>query len=410
MENIKNYFTRTFSSLKIRNFKLYFIGQTISLVGSWMQTIAQDWLVLKLTGSGTQLGLISALQFLPILFFASWGGVIADRFDKRKILYYTQAALGLLALILGVVVALNAIQLWMVYVLALALGFTNALNNPTRQAFVFEMVGKDEIQNAVTLNSAQFNLARALGPAFAGILIATVGLALCFILNGLSFIAVLIALYMMRKSELSTPPPVPKTEGQVSEGFKYAFSTPELAVTLLVMAIIGTFAYEFSVSLPLFAKFTFNGDASSYAFLTASFGLGAVLGGFFTASRRQGQHNGLIKSALIFGAAMLILSLAPNLFLASVALLFVGAMSINLTSLANSTLQLKSKPEMRGRVLALWTTAILGSTPIGGPIIGFIGEHLTPRWALALGGAAAVFAAGLGAWYMERKKQPAPQI
>ena len=375
-----------------------------------MQTIAQDWLVLKLTGSGTQLGLISALQFLPILFFASWGGVIADRFDKRKILYYTQAALGLLALILGVVVALNAIQLWMVYVLALALGFTNALNNPTRQAFVFEMVGKDEIQNAVTLNSAQFNLARALGPAFAGILIATVGLALCFILNGLSFIAVLIALYMMRKSELSTPPPVPKTEGQVSEGFKYAFSTPELAVTLLVMAIIGTFAYEFSVSLPLFAKFTFNGDASSYAFLTASFGLGAVLGGFFTASRRQGQHNGLIKSALIFGAAMLILSLAPNLFLASVALLFVGAMSINLTSLANSTLQLKSKPEMRGRVLALWTTAILGSTPIGGPIIGFIGEHLTPRWALALGGAAAVFAAGLGAWYMERKKQPAPQI
>ncbi len=390
---VKKYREQTFSSLKIRNYRLYFIGQAISLCGTWMQTIAQSWLVLKITGSGTALGLVIALQFLPILFLGPWAGVVSDRFPKRKILYYTQTASGLLALILGILTATGTVQLWIVDLLALLLGFVNAFDNPTRQTFVLEMVSKEKLANAVSLNSTQMNLARVIGPAIAGVLIATLGIALCFIINAISYIAVLIALCMMDAGQLNGTPRATRLKGQLKEGLNYVRQHPSLKNTLLMMAVIGTLCYEFIVSLPLFAQFTFHGDAGVYAAMNAAMGLGSVFGGLFIASRKNITISMLTNAALLFGASMLVLSIAPTIMLALTALVFVGVFSINFLSLSNIILQLESPPEMRGRIMALWSVAFLGSTPIGGPIIGFIGEHIGPRWGLATGGFGALIAA-----------------
>ncbi len=397
MNAIKKFSGQTFLSLNIRNYRLYFTGQAISLCGTWMQIVGQSWLVLKITGSGTALGLVIALQFLPILFLGPWGGVIADRFSKRKLLYITQSASGILALILGVLVATNTVQLWMIDVLALCLGLVNTIDGPTRQTFVIEMVDKEKLPNAVSLNSTEINLARVIGPTIAGVLIATVGIASCFIINGISYIAVLVALSMMRVNELNVAPIAPHIKGQLREGFRYVLSSPVLKNSLLMMGIIGTFSFEFIVILPLFAQFTFHGDASTYAALNAAMGVGAAAGGLLTARRRKTAPHMLARAALLFGIAMLIVSIAPTLTLALLAMVLVGVFSINFLSLGNVILQLESDPNMRGRVMALWGVAFMGSTPIGGPIIGWIGEYLGPRWGLATGGFAAIAAAGIGA-------------
>jgi MFS family permease len=397
-------FKKTFLSLKVRNYRLYFIGQAISLCGTWMQTIGQDWLVLKITGSGTQLGIVSALQFLPVLLFGPWGGVIADRFDKRKIMYATQTVAGILALILGALVVTGTAQIWMVYLLAAGLGFVSMVNNPAQQTFVPEMVGTDLLQNAVALNSTEVNLARALGPALAGVIIATLGLGVCFIINGFSYIAVLIVLFMMNKEELH-PSPVHQQKGQLLEGLRYVMETPTLFITLIMMAIIGTLSYEFSVSLPLLAQFSFRGNAGTYAELITATGVGSVVGGLFTASRRNVTIKMLVVSALGFGIMLGIAAFMPTIILAVIALFFVGIFSINFISLGNTALQLKSKPHMRGRVMALWSMAFLGSTPIGGPIIGWIGDTIGPRWGVAVGGVAAIAAAGIGALFLAREQR-----
>jgi|SRR5579884_2303957 len=411
MQITRRFGGQTFSSLRIRNYRLYFIGQGISLSGTWMQTIAQDLLVLKLTGSGTALGFVTALQALPVLFFGPWGGVIADRFPKRPTLYVTQATSGILALILGVLVVTNLIHLWMVYILAFALGFVKVVDNPTRQVFVLEMVGREQLTNAVALNSSEINLARVIGPTIAGALIAAVGLGPCFLINGVSYVAVLVVLYMMREQELRPAPLVPRAKGQLQAGFRYVKSQPALLTPLLMMVVIGTLTYEFSVVLPLFARFTFHGGAGSYAALTAAMGLGAVIGGVFTAGRAKPGARRLLLAALLFGVTILVTAVTPSLMLAIVALVAVGFFSIMFTSLANSTLQLESSPDMRGRVMALWTVAFLGSTPIGGPLIGWIGQTAGARWALVVGGAAAIAAAGLGALVLRhsgRKRGPKP--
>jgi MFS family permease len=398
---------RTFYSLSIRNFRLYVVGQAISLSGTWMQAIGQSWLVLQITGSGTALGLVTALQFLPILVLGPWGGVVADRFSKRTILYWTQSASGVLALVLGVLVATGRVQLWMVAVLAVCLGVVNVVDNPARQTFVFEMVGKEQIQNAVSLNSVLVNLARVVGPALAGALIASVGLASCFLVNAASYVAVLIGLRMMRAEQLHPAPLVARASGQLREGFRYVRSTPVLRNVLLMMAIIGTLSYEFQVILPLFAQFTLGGGAGTYAALTVAMGVGSVMGGLFTASRERAVPGMLISAAFLFGVVILAAAVAPNLAFAMAALVLVGIFSINFLSLGNTTLQLESAPEMRGRVMALWTVAFLGSTPIGGPIIGWIGEHAGPRWGLAVGGLAALTAGTLGLRTLGRTRQVA---
>ena len=388
---------RTFSALSVRNYRLWFVGQGLSLSGTWMQTVAQGLLILELTGSGTELGLVTAVQALPVLFLAPWGGVVADRFPKRTILYITQAVAGLLALILGGLVATGSIRVWMVYVLACGLGLVKAVDTPTRQAFVLEMVGKETLVNAVSLNSTQVNLARVIGPTTAAVLIASIGMAACFILNGLSYFVVIAVLAAMRAGELRPGPLGQRTKGQLRQGLQYVWSTPVLRTILLMMALIGTLTYEFTVSLPLFAQMTFGQGANAYAAMSAIMGLGAVAGGLYAATLSLRLPNRLVWAAGLFGGAVLLTAAAPTLPLALLALAAVGFCSIQFTSLANATLQLETAPEMRGRVMALWTMAFLGSTPIGGPLIGVIGEHVGPRSALALGGIAALVAAAFGA-------------
>ena len=281
----------TFSSLRIRNYRLFYIGQIISTSGTFMQSVAQSWLVLQLTNSGAALGITTALQSIPILLLGPYGGVIADRVSKRKIFFFTQSIASILAIILGILVATNLVQVWMVYILAFCLGLVNAFDNPTRQTFHIELVGPEHLRNAVTLYSILINLARIIGPAIAGALIASVGLAPCFFINGLSYMAVVVMLSMMRTSEMFITPPVPRAKGQIQEGFKYVVSTPVIWAILLMMAIIGMFTYEFQVTLPLIAQDIFNGDARSYAFLTASMGFGAATGGHFLRRPQRAHHQ-----------------------------------------------------------------------------------------------------------------------
>jgi MFS family permease len=396
MQAFRAFGERTFSSLAIRNYRIYAVGQGVSLCGTWMQTIAQGLLVLRLTGSGTALGLVTALQTVPVLLLGPWGGVIADRFPKRRILYATQAAACLLGVTMGILVIGDWIRLWMVYVTGALLGLIRVFDNPTRQTFVREMVGKEQLANAVSLNSTEMNLARAIGPTVAGVLIATAGIGLCFLLDGLSYLVVLLSLARMRAGELHPSTPIPAAKGQLVAGFRYVRSSPVLLNVLLMMAIIGTLTYEFSVSLPLLAEFTFERGESGYAALTAAMGIGAVAGGLYTAGKRRTSSYALAVSALLFGTSVLLVAAAPTLALAVVAMLIVGFFSINFTSLGNVTLQMNSSPDMQGRVMALWTVAFLGTTPIGGPAVGWIGEHIGARWALVVGGIAALLAAALG--------------
>jgi len=394
---LRQYSHETFSSLYVRNYRLYYIGQIISTSGTFMQSVAQAWLVLEITHSGTALGIATALQYLPILILGPYGGVIADRFSKRKILYFTQSISGVLALILGVLVATSLVKVWMVYVLAVCLGLVTVFDNPTRQTLYIELVGPDNLRNAVTLYSTMVNLARIIGPAIAAAVIAVFGLAPCFIINGVSYIAVVIMLGMMRADEMLITPPVPRSKGQLMEGFKYVVSTPVLGYSLLVMAIIGMLTFEFQVSLPLIAQFTFKGDAGSYAFLTGSMGFGAAIGGIFFASRKGIRPYKLVSASLMFGLAVLAAAFMPSLLLSALALVLVGICSINFSSLGNSILQLESSPQMRGRVMSFWSVAFLGSTTIGGPMVGWFAEVAGARWGLALGGVAALIAALLGA-------------
>ncbi|NTW29261.1 MAG: MFS transporter [Coriobacteriia bacterium] len=386
----------TFVSLGVRNYRLFFAGQAISLSGTWMQAIAMSWLVLKLTNSGSALGLVTALQCLPIFILAPYGGVLADRFPKRKLLFVTQSCAAVLALALGALVAADMIRLWMVFVFALLLGCVNAVDNPTRQTFVHELVGAVTLRNAVTLNSLEVNLCRVIGPAIAGVLIASVGLASCFVLNGLSFIAALWSLWRMTGSELHRSALVKAAKGQIREGLIYARRTPLIFGVLMMMAIMGTLTYEFQVSLPLLAKFTFLGDASSYAALTSAMGVGAVIGGLSTAGRRSASAGALMLATLGFGVAMVALSLSPTITVAMLCMVVVGVCSITFMSLCNTILQLESTATMRGRVMSLWSVAFLGSTLIGAPVIGWIGEHLGPRWSIATGALAALAAATVG--------------
>jgi MFS family permease len=386
----------TFSSLHVRNYRLYYFGQIISTSGTFMQSVAQAWLVLKLTNSGTALGLAAALQYVPILILGPLGGVVADRVSRRKILFFTQSCSGILALILGTLVVTNLVKVWMVYILAACLGLINVFDNPTRQTFYVELVGPDNLRNAVTLYSILVNLSRIIGPAIAAALIAAVGLAPCFIINGISYAAVIIMLAMMHTDELILSPPTPPEKGQLRAGFKYVFSSPIVGPVLLMMAIIGTLTFEFQVSLPLIAQFTFNGDASSYAFLTASMGVGAAVGGLFLAGRRGVVPSRLIGAAILFGSAVLVAAFMPSLLLTGLAMVCVGICSINFSSLGNSTLQLSSAPEMRGRVMSFWSVAFLGSTTFGGPLVGWFAGVAGARWGLALGGIAALLAALLG--------------
>src|ERR1700744_458936 len=362
-----------------------------------MQMTAQSWLVLTLTHSSTDLGLAVALQAVPVLLLGPYGGVVADRVDKRRLMIALQIAMGFQALALGLLVVFGSPRFWEICVLAVILGLNNAFENSARQSFVREMVGKDELRNAITLNSVTVNAARAVGPAIGGVLIATVGIGICFLLNAASFAAVVTSLLIMDRSALRPSPPSGRSAGQLREGLRYAARTPTIAVPLLMMGLVGLLAYEFQVSLPVLAERSFHGGAEAYGFMTAAMGIGAVVGGLFTAARGRTGLRPMILASAGFGVAILACAFSPVLGLAYAALLFVGWASVSFIAIGNSTIQLSSEPSMRGRVLALWQVAFQGTPPVGGPVIGWIIALTDPRIGLAVGGASCFAAAIAGA-------------
>lgn len=393
---------RTFAALAVPNFRRYFAGQSISLVGTWMQTVAQSWLVLQLSGSPTVLGLVVAAQFLPVLLVGAYGGVLADRYDKRRLMMVTQSTMALLALGLGLLTQAHLIRLWMVVAFALALGIVNALDNPARQTLVPEMVPPAMLQNAVSLNSVMVNAARAVGPAAAGILIASVGVGVCFLANSASYGAVLWALHRLRTGELRQARAVARGRGQLRDGLRYVRGRAALWVPLAMMALIGTMAYEFQVVLPVLATTGLGGGAREYGFLTAAMGGGAIVGGLLVAAVGRAGTVPLITAAAGFGAVMLLAALPMPLPAVLAAVAAIGLVSTIFLATANTTLQLTSDPSYRGRVMSLWAVTFLGSTPIGGPIVGAIAEHLGPRVGLAAGALSCLVAAGLGVLMLPR--------
>ena len=392
----------TFRSLRVRNYRIYFVSQIISVSGTWMQSVAQAWLVLRLAPparQGVDLGLVTALQFLPMLLFGTYGGLVADRVDKRRLLYATQCGAGLLALALGLLTQLHVVRLWEVFLLASGLGVVNLFDNPARQTFVLEMVGRDDLPNAVSLNSVVMNSARVIGPAIGGLLIAFVGLAVCFEANAASYVAVLAGLAMMRRQDLHRSQRVARGSGQLRAGLRYVWRTPGLRDPLILVAVVGTLAYNFQVVLALLAKLTFHGGPGAYAALTSLMGGGAVLGGLVVAGRNRPDIHRLTAIGMGFGALIALVALSPTLVVACVVLVPMGALSIAFIATANATLQLRVEPTMRGRVMALYAIAFLGTTPIGSPLVGWISQASSPRVALGVGALAT-----LGASMVTRRR------
>jgi MFS family permease len=387
----------TFAALSVPNYRRYIRGQAVSLVGTWMQMTAQSWLVLTLTHSAAALGVIIALQTLPVLVLAPYGGVIADRTDKRKLMIALQSAMGVQAVTLGLLTVTGAVRVWEIGALAALLGLNNAFENPARQSFMLELVGGEHLRNAVSLNSVLVNAARVIGPAVAGILIATAGDGICFLANAASFVAVVASLVTLDAAALSPVPPAPRTAGQLREGFRYIRSTPELLIPLLMMGAVGCLTYEFQVTLPYMASRGLHAGSSGFGFMTAAMGVGAVAGGLLVAARGKTGTWRLVLAASGFGVAMALAALAPSLATELIALVLAGGASISFMSTGNATLQLQAAPEMRGRVMALWFVAFQGSTPIGGPIVGLAMSALGPRAGLGLGAITALAVALAGA-------------
>lgn len=394
---------QTFAALRGPNFRLYISGQAVSLIGTWMQTVAQSWLVLQLTGSATAIGIVLALQTVPMLLLGPYGGVVADRSDKRRLMIGLQTLMGVQALILGLLVVTDTVALWHVYVLAVALGLNQCFENPARQSFMLELVGPEDLRNAVSLQSVLASCSRMIGPAVAGLVIAAGGLGVCFLLNAASFVAVVTSLLRLDVSRLQRSPAAARAKGQLREGFAYVRSTPDLAVPLLMMALVGCLAFEFQVVLPVLADHTFAAGAGAYGFLTAAMGAGSVVGGLAVATWGRTGTRPLILTSLAFGIAMAVAAAAPNLTTLIVLMVIVGALSVTFTSTTNSSLQLASAPTMRGRVMALWSVAFLGSTAIGGPIAGWVCEQWGGRAGLLLGAVACLVAAAMGVVALRRR-------
>ena len=400
----------TFRSLRIRNYRLFATGQVVSLSGTWAQRVAQDWLVLELSaGSGVALGITTGLQFLPVLLFGLYGGVLADRYDKRRLLVAAQVAMGLLALVLGLLVVTDLVVLGHVYALAFLLGVAAAVDTPVRQAFVVEMVGPDELPNAVSLNSATFNLCRIVGPAVAGLAINAVGTGPVFLANAVSYVAVVACLLSMRRADLFTPLPLGRGRGQLRAGLRYVRGRADLLVPILLVAVIGTFGLNFSLTLALVTRHVWERDAGSYGFLTAMLALGSLLGALASA-RREGppRQRVLIGAALAFGACEVLVGIAPTFAVMAVLLVPTGAAVLTFTTTANATVQLATAPEMRGRVMALYVLVFLGGTPFGSPLLGALAEVAGPRTCLVLGGTVSAVAAVAAGLYLRRLTAAGP--
>jgi len=394
-----------FQSLRVRNYRLFATGQIISLTGTWMQTIAQDWLVLEISGnSGTALGIVTALQFTPMLLLMLYAGVLADRLDKRKVLMVTQSVMGLLALGMGLLVLSGAVQLWHVYVFAALLGVAQAFDNPTRQAFVSEMVGHDRLTNAVALNSATFNSARLVGPAIGGLVIAAFGVGPAFLINATTYVAVICAYLSMRAGELVKTNRLVRSRGQVVEGLRYVRGRPDLLLVVALVFVVGTMGMNFNLTLPLLAKAEFGVGAASFGLLSAAFA-GGALAGALIGTRRRGRPSAtlLLTFAALFGVLEIAVAFMPSFALAALFLIPTGAFLIGHNNVANARMQLGAPAHLRGRVMSLYMLVFLGGTPIGALLVGVISERFGPRSGLMVGGVSALVAAGLLAMLRARR-------
>jgi MFS family permease len=393
---------RSLSSLSVPNYRRYFTGQLVSVSGNWMQMVAEAWLLLTLTGSGVAVGALTAAQFAPFLLFAAWGGLVADRIPKRRLLIFTQAAMATPALFLFAVTAAGLVQPWMVFVTAFARGSVNSIDNPARQSFVIEMVGADRVVNAVSLNSVIVQSSRILGPGIAGAVIALWGVAPCFAVNALTFVVMIVALRGMNSDALRPAPVTRHERGAVAAAIRYVGRTPKLAIPLAMMALVGTLAFNFQTVLPLLAHFTFDGGADAYAVLLGAMGVGSIIGALANGARGRTGPRLLVGAALGFGVFGLLAAAAPSFPIEVAAMVPLGAASITFAAGVNSQLQLEVEPAMRGRVMALYSIVFLGSTPIGGPLTGWLSEAVDPRAGLVLGGLAAL-GAGVAAWFAFRR-------
>jgi len=386
----------TFRSLHVRNFRLFFIGQLISQTGTWLTMITQTLLVLSLTRSGIALGLLTACQFGPVLLLGAWAGAVADRADKQKLLITVQALAMVQSVALGVVVLAGWASVPAIFALAAVQGVLTAFDNPTRRSFVVEMVDKDDLANAVSLNSAVMTGSRVVGPAAAGALVIAFGYGWPFLIDAATYIAVLVGLTMMRPAELFRSAPTKRAKGQVREGLRYIRSEPKLFVPLVMMALIGTFAFNFSVTIPLLVTGPLDGKTATFTLLFSVLSLGSLVGALITARRKEVTAHHLVVSAAAFGVTMLLLAAAPSLGLAFGAAVFLGLASIMFMTSSTAIVQVLAGPEYRGRVLAIQGMVFLGSTPIGGPIVGWVSDVAGPRIGLVVGAVACLAAAAYG--------------
>jgi MFS family permease len=405
---MKNPVAGTFRSLRSFNFRLWTAGGLISNVGTWMQRVAQDWLVLtQLTHhDASALGIVMGLQFAPQLLLLPWTGSAADRLNQRKLLMVTQATMGVLALVLGVLTIAGVIQLWHVYVFAFLSGSAAALDAPVRQTFVAEMVGDEDLPNAVALNSTSFNAAQMIGPAVAGLLIARVGIGWAFLLNGISFAAVLISMSFFRLSELRTSARAHRTTAGFLGGLRYVWRKPDLRAVLIMLFLIGTFGMNFPIFIATMAVNVFHSDARGFGLLSSIMAVGTLSGALFAAGRKKPSLASLLAGAGVFGLGCTLAALAPGYWWFGAALVVIGAAGLTFTNGTNSIMQLSTEPAMRGRVMALRVGIALGGAPIGAPIVGWVANYFGPRWALGIGAGAGFAAALVAVFVLSSRKEP----
>ncbi|MFD8015302.1 MFS transporter [Streptomyces sp. NPDC058955] len=385
----------TFSSLSIRNYRLFFTGAIVSNTGTWMARITQDWLVLSLTGSAAAVGITTALQFLPMLLFGLYGGVVADRYPKRRLLLISQAALGLCGLVLAALTLSGQVQVWHVYLIAFLLGMVTVVDNPARQSFVSEMVGPDRLRNAVSLNSANFQSARLVGPAVAGVLIAGVGSGWAFLINGLSFLAPLTALWLMRPSELHKVERAPRGKGQLREGLRYVAGRPDLIWPIVLVGFVGTFGFNFPIWLTAFSGEVFHVGAGSYGLLNTLMAAGSLAGALLAARRGSTRLRMLVIAAGVFGALEIAAAFSPSFWLFALLLVPIGMIGLTVNITANSAVQMATDPVMRGRVMSLYMMVFAGGTPIGAPLLGWVTDTYGARVGFATGGLVSLAAAAV---------------
>jgi MFS family permease len=382
----------TFRSLRTRNFRLFFVGQLVSQAGTWMETVALSWVVLRLTGSGVALGIVTAARYGPMLVLGPWGGVLSDRRDRHRLMLTMQIGFAVVAALTALVVTTGLATIALIYALSLAFGVLMALDSPARRALVIELVGRDDVPNAVGLNSAIMTGARVVGPALAGALIAGPGVEWCFLLNTASYLVIIGSLLRIDRRALRSSPPIAKAKGQLREGFQYLWRTPELLLPIVLATVIGTFAFNYQVTLPLLAERSLGGDATTFTWLFAMTGVGSIVGALTIARRRTIGMRLLLTGGIAMAAATTALALAPTTPLALLAALPVGLTSTVMISGTNAAVQLESAPAMRGRMLALVSMVFLGTAPIGGPILGWISDLLNPRAGLLVGALATALA------------------